>query len=89
MPLRLERITQWRLRGTPEAGDEVIVNERRYTIANVGEYTTSYGNIAPLVTFDATCTVCGKWFQFESGLGRFKAMATCDAHRGQWRKKRR
>ena len=88
MPLRPERMTVWRLRGEPENGDEVEVNGRTFKVADVTEYTTAYGDVAPLVTFDATCDACGCRFQFESGIGRFKFFATCPGHRGQARRKR-
>ena len=87
MPLRPERMTVWRLRGVPEIGDKVDVNDRTFKVMNVTKYRTSYGNVAPLVTFGATCDTCGCRFRFESGLGRFKSLASCHKHRGQARRK--
>jgi hypothetical protein len=56
-----------------------------YRLLSVEPYVNRFGFQSTLLTWHATCAVCGKAFEARSGRRRKALPRTCPAHRGNFR----
>ena len=76
MSVKAERVSKWRLRGEPEIGNEIKVQDRDYKLFEIGD---------PLLTWKGKCSICRAVFKFTTYRTQFLPVATCKTHRGQHR----
>ena len=64
------------LKGEPEIGEVVKVNDRKYTLVDFKPRTTRHGQRSFIFTLTGHCTICGDEFEFECSRV-FWPTATC------------